>query len=212
MSSITTRELFILLLLGLYILLYAADQLILNAAILEETLLYEGLSLNKIKELLEFKKDWNWINYVSLPLILSLKLGLISFWILCGSILVSIKISLREIFRVVLVAEFIWLIPSFISIVWFGVISTNFTLQDVQNFQPLSMLNLFDVSNVEPWLIFALRSINLFELFYIMVLALGMMKITNHSYSKALKLTFPVYGSALLTWIVFVTFLTINLT
>jgi len=83
---------------------------------------------------------------------------------------------------------------------------------DVQYFKPLSLLNFFEASEIEDWLIFPLQSLNLFEIAYMFVLAIGIKGILKKEYAEALNFTIPVYGSALVTWIVFITFLSINLT
>ncbi|WKV13455.1 hypothetical protein [Marivirga harenae] len=157
------------------------------------------------------QKKWAWLNYALMPVIYLIKFSLITFWILCGTIIAGFKISFKSIFKVVLVAEFVWLLPSFILIIWFGLFETSYTFSDVQYFAPLSLLNLFDASQLDSWLIFPLKSLNLFEVIYLLALALGIKKIMKKDYDSALKFTLPVYGSALVVWILFVTFLSINL-
>ncbi|RUA28260.1 MAG: hypothetical protein DSY77_16205 [Bacteroidetes bacterium] len=157
------------------------------------------------------QKKWAWLNYALLPVIYLLKFSLITFWVLCGTIIAGYKITFKSIFKVVLVTEFVWLLPSFTLIIWFGLIETSYTFNDVQYFAPLSLLNLFNASQLDPWLIFPLKSLNLFEVIYLLVLALGIKKIMKKDYDSALKFTLPVYGSALVVWILFVTFLSINL-
>lgn len=73
------------------------------------------------------------------------------------------------------------------------------------------MLNFFDASGIEGWLIVPLQSLNLFEIAYMFVLAIGIKGVLKESYTQALNFTVPVYGSALVTWIVLITFLSINL-
>lgn len=211
MFNLTIFRLFLLLLLAVYTLLFASNELVFTDDLIKQSFLLENLSLNKVQELIDFRNNWNWVNYVLLPFILISKLSLISLWILSGSILVNLRVSFKEVFRVVLVAEFIWLIPSFISFIWLGIISSSFTLQSIQYFQPLSLLRFFHAPSLESWIIFPLKSINLFELVYTILLAIGIMRVINSSFSKALKFILPVYGSALVTWIIFVTFLSINL-
>jgi hypothetical protein len=102
-------------------------------------------------------------------------------------------------------------LQSLFFIIWFGLIDTSYIYNDVQYFAPLSLLNLFDASQLDSWLIFPLKSLNLFEVIYLLVLALGIKKVMKKDYDSALKFTLPVYGSALVVWILFVTFLSINL-
>ena len=112
----------------------------------------------------------------------------------------------------VIIADFLWLLPSFIMIVWFVLINASYTFLEVQYFKPLSLLNFFNASEIEGWLIFPLQSLNLFEIAYMFVLAIGIKKILRKDYMDALNFTIAVYATALVTWIVFITFLSINLT
>lgn len=171
----------------------------------------EQLSTSRIYELLEFRNEWQWLNYVLIPVLQFAKMSLITLWLLSGTILFGLETSFQNLFRIVLKAEFVWLVPSLTGIVWFGFINTDYTLTDIQYFQPLSLLNLFSASEIEHWLVFPLKSINVFELAYLIVLVVGVRNELTKEFNAALNFTIPVYGSALLTWIVFVTFLTINL-
>ncbi|WP_375579908.1 hypothetical protein ABWH96_02170 [Marivirga tractuosa] len=173
--------------------------------------LFKQSSIEKIDEILSLRAEWSWLNFLIVPLIHIIKVLLISFWILCGMIIFGFKSNFNSIIRVVLVAEFVWLLPSIILVFWFGLIDTSYTFSDVQTFAPLSLLILFDASQLESWLIYPLKSLNLFEVIYLLVLALGIKKIIKKDYDSALKFTLPVYGSALVVWILFVTFLSINL-
>jgi hypothetical protein len=169
------------------------------------------LSMSRVEFVLDVKAKSMWLNFIILPLAYILKFALITVWILSGTIIFGYKNSFKEIFQVVIVAEFVWLIPSLITLVWFGFIDTNYTFDDVQYFKPLSLLSLFDPITIHSWLIYPLQSLNLFELVYMLVLAIGIKQILKKDYQTALGFTVPVYGTALLTWIVFITFLSINL-
>ncbi|MDE0470983.1 MAG: hypothetical protein OXH57_03505 [Ekhidna sp.] len=170
------------------------------------------LSIDRVYSLLENRDKWLWLNYIFVPIIFTIKFTLITLWILCAIILFGYKNTFKEIFRVVLIAEFVRLIHSFITLIWFGFIDTDYSLLDVQYFKPLSLLNFFEAVEVESWLIFPLQSLNLFEIAYMFVLAIGVKRILKKNYIDALNFTIPVYGTALVTWIVFITFLSINLT
>lgn len=210
MYRYNSSHIFLILVLATWLLNYFYENVLLSDNILV-SYFEKQLSHDKVLEIVNFKKDWDWLNYVTTPLIYVLKISMITFWILCGLIIFGFKISYKELFRVVLISEFIWLLPSTILIIWFGLIDTSYTFNDVQYFAPLSLLSLFDASQLDSWLIFPLKSLNLFEVIYILVLALGIKKIMKKDYDSALKFTLPVYGSALVVWILFVTFLSINL-
>lgn len=203
------------LLLVLLVLSSTLITILLETFILTEDLYYDfysaQLSYERIREFLDFQEKWHWVAYALIPVFYTLKFFLLSMWILCGAILLKWKLNFRQIFKVVLIAEFVWLIPSVLLLCWFGFINTDYSLADIQNFQPLSLLSVFDASNVEPWLIFPLKSLNLFEVGYVLVLALALKKLTQEDYRSSLRFTIPVYTTGLITWVVFITFLTLNL-
>jgi len=189
---------------------YTSQNLIITDDLIIEHL-GSQMSFDRIGQMLDFRDQWAWINYAILPIIYLLKFIFITLWVLSGSILFGYKSSFKQIFQVVIVAEFVWLIPSFLMIIWFGFIDTNYTFVDVQYFQPLSLLNIFDVGSLDSWLVFPLKSLNLFEITYMVVLALGLRKVLKKDFNSSLSFTVPVYGSGLITWIIFITFLSINL-
>lgn len=189
---------------------YVSQNLILTDDVLTDHLASQ-LSLDRIQQLLDFRDQWAWVNYVALPIIYLIKFGLVSLWILCGTVLLGYKVRFKDIFHVVLVAEFVWLVPSFLSIIWFGVIDTDYSLVDIQYFQPLSLLNFFDAPSLDPWVVFPLRAFNVFEIIYALVLTLGMRKVIKTDWMDSVRFTIPVYGFGFVTWIVFITFLTLNM-
>lgn len=205
-----TSAILISLFVFLFLINFSFQNIVLNDDLYLEH--FGNLSLDQIRQILDFRRNWRWLNYLIVPIIYIIKFTLITLWILSATILFGYKNTFKEIFRVVIIAEFVWLIPSFITLIWFGFIDTDYNLLDVQYFKPLSLLNFFDASQVENWLIFPLQSLNLFEIAYMFVLAIGIKKILKKDYREALNFTIPVYGSALVTWIVFITFLNINLT
>ncbi|MBL0763795.1 hypothetical protein [Marivirga atlantica] len=109
-------------------------------------------------------------------------------------------------------AEFVWLIPSLLLIIWYGFIDTGYSYSDIQYFAPLSLLSLFEnPESLDSWLVYPLKSLNIFELAYIIALSVGIMKIMKKDFNKTLEFTLPVYGSSLVVWLLFITFLSINL-
>ena len=130
---------------------------------------------------------------------------------LTGIILFGFRASFTDIFRVVLVSEFVFLLPVLIKTVWFGLIYNDFSLEELNFFMPFSLANLFNPSQLDPWWIYPLQSINVFEAIYILVLAFGIGTILGENYGKAIKITLPIYTSGLLTWIIFITFITLSI-
>lgn len=89
---------------------------------------------------------------------------------------------------------------------------TNYTLEDLQYFYPLSALNIVGYKGLESWFIYPLQVLNLFELAYWLLLAyfIGKLAFTEKDKGKPMDLGFKIvassYGSALLLWVVVVMF------
>ena len=173
--------------------------------------LQEQMGYDRILRLLELRSSLEWITYMSLPVVYLLKFLLISLWIVSGAVLFGYQVSFSSVFRVVLFSEIVWLVPLTILIVWFGFIHSEYTLIEVQHFAPLSLLTLVDPSAVDAWLIQPLKAINLFEIAYILILSYNFSRIMEKRFGASLQFMSAVYGSALLVWIIIISFISINL-
>ena len=84
------------------------------------------------------------------------------------------------------------------------------------SFQPLSLMNLFDLERLELFVVYPLSLLNIFELSYFFLLACFIRSILAESnvktiaYGKSLALVTLSYGGGLLLWVAFIMFLTIN--
>jgi len=211
MFGINKTYLYLYLVLFSGLLTYFSQQYILTNEILIEHF-SEQMSFSRIGDMLDSRNERAWLGYVFLPITYLVKFSLISLWILCGTIIFRYQVTFKQIFQVVIVAESVWVIRRLLAVVWFGFIQTDYTLAEVQMFQPFSLLSLFDPDALDAWVIFPLKAINIFEVIYLIVLTIGMARVIKKPVPKTLSFSVPVYGSALLTWIIFITFLTINLT
>lgn len=204
------RLVFILLVLITFLISFIIQEFILTSQIIEEYFL-DVLNISFAYELVEFRNKWDWLNYLLMPIIFILKFILISGWILSGTILYGYKLSFKSIYNAVLVSEFVWLIPSIILVIWFGLFDSDYSFTDVQYFRPMSLLSLFSISSLDNWLIIPLQSINIFQVLYLLVLTFILKDTLNKGFKETLTFTFPVYLSAVLSWIIFITFININL-
>jgi len=169
------------------------------------------LSYDKITEIIENKNKISYFSYIFIPILLLIKFTLIAFVFSIYGFLSYNKYGTKQIFRIVIKAEIFILISQIIKFLWFLIIAKDFNLTDIQFFYPLSALSLFDYKNVELFLIYPLQTINLFEFLYWFALAYGISKIIKTNLHGGMKVVLSSYVPALLLWIVFITFLTVNL-
>jgi hypothetical protein len=173
--------------------------------------LAESLTNNQIQEIFAFQIRWHWLEYLIIPIILLIKTSLIASILYMGIFFFSkIPITFKQLWNFVIIAEFIFLIVPIIKTIWFYFFQTDYTLEDIQYFYPLSALNIVGYKGLEPWLIYPFQIINLFELAYWLILAYFIGKITENNMDRGLKIVASSYGSALLLWAAVIMFFTLN--
>jgi hypothetical protein len=173
--------------------------------------LTENLTSNQIKNLFDFQDKWKWLGYVFIPIYILLKTSIIASVLFIGIFFFSKKeIKFKSVWEIVVKSEFIFLLVPIFKILWFYFIETNYKLNDFQYFYPLSALNIIGYTGLETWFIYPFQTINLFELGYWLLLAFYLGKVTETNMDKGFKIVVFSYGPALLLWIAFIMFLTLN--
>ncbi|NBA87281.1 hypothetical protein GVN16_16020 [Emticicia sp. CRIBPO] len=169
------------------------------------------LSYEQIESLLNQQNKWVWLGYVFIPVIYLLKISIISLTLLSGLFFSQIsKPRFSEVFSIVAKADLILLTPAVLKIGWFT-FQTNYTLEDVQYFMPGSLLNFFEPTLVEKWLLYPLQALNVFELGFWLWVAYELKPSFKEDFTRSFQTVALSYGSCFMIWIVFVAFLTLNL-
>jgi hypothetical protein len=168
------------------------------------------MSFERITGFLNRAENLKWATYCVIPVIYGLKILLITVIILAGLLIFDYRVTFIKIVQVVLVSEFIFLIPFAIRIIWFNWVDTTYDLNDIQKFYPLSILNIIDSKNIDSWLFYPFQILNVFELMHWLVLAFGLMKVSEYKYSDMFKVVLASYIPALFLWVVIVMFLSIT--
>ena len=161
--------------------------------------------------MLSQQKKWEWLGYALLPIIYLIKIGLITLCVYTGFFLaLPQKVKFRDIMPAVVKADMLFLIPAFIKITWFT-FNVDYTLQDLQYFMPGALLNFFDPSLVESWLLYPLQAFNIYEVAFWFILAYQLKEFFEEDFRASFKTVALSYGSSFVVWVVFVMFLSINL-
>ncbi|WP_052353888.1 hypothetical protein [Flectobacillus major] len=186
-----------------------------NFFLLSNTLYYNSLSeqltIEKIENIIEQSHKWAWISYLCLAFIYLIKFTLVTLILQTGFFFFDRKVGFSILFKAVMLAEIPFLVVPVIKLFWFLFIQTHYTLNDLQYFFPLSALQLFDVKSLSTWQIYPLQLFNVFELIYWVLLAYWLKKLLNISLNKSMEVVASSYGTGLLLWVVFITFLSINI-
>lgn len=168
-----------------------------------------------VQSYMESQKEFWWVSYLIMPLFISIKILLVAFclnFIKLFEIEGLEKIKFSDVISIVLIAEFVFIIAGFYKFINFYWIDTNYTLEDLQTYFPISLLNLKEHISTEKWLAYPLQIVNLFEVFYWFILAWGIRELLEEkiSYVKSLGLVAITYGIGLFFWVGVVCFIIIN--
>lgn len=128
-----------------------------NKYILTDNLFYYSygnqLTAKRIAHILSLKSNLEWLSYVIVSLSFIIKLSIITIVLYTGTILSNLEIELKNLFRIVLQAEFLFLFVFFIRIYWVYFFMTDVSLTKLEFFQPLSIINFFTMNEIPKWFI-----------------------------------------------------------
>ena len=168
-----------------------------------------------VQNYMESQKKWWWVSYVTTPVLIGIKVLLVAFCLNFVKI-ISEKledVQFRDILTVVLIAEFVFVIAGFYKFFNFYLIDTDYTLETLQTYYPLSLINYKEAISTEKWLAYPLQLLNVFELMYWGILAWGIWELADKkiSYIKSLGYVALTYGIGLLFWVGVVCFLILSI-
>lgn len=193
---------------------YEFDNLIQTDEIVAQSL-SEKYTQEVITSFLNLRHQWLWLVYIFIPVALYLSTSLIALIVLLVITLYYInhnvnKVKYKDIWNIVLTAQWSTLLVLFVKILWFGFYHTQFTTDELQSFSPLSLINLFDSKKLDVWMRYPIQLVNLFELAYWILLIVGIKKLLNRSWLKSLEMVFLSYGLAMIVWVVVIMFISLN--
>lgn len=171
--------------------------------------LAEQLPVERIEAFLEMRSQRWWLGFVSPLVIIPIQAGFTALCITVGIIITGQDVSYAKAFKVALLAEIVFLIALGFH-VFCGIFILNVRVpNDYANFAPLSALQFFDPLALKLWMKHPLRTLNLFEVVYVLVLAYFLTPLLKKgtTFWQALGLVGASYGLGLLLWVVALAFL-----
>ena len=208
--KIESKRLFFILII-ISILLSILSQHLLDIDILLINSLAEQFTTEQIKIIINIQEKWQWLGHLLIPLLLLLKTAIIATILDLGYFLFGKEIKYKKLFNLVVKAEFIFLLVILVKTAWFYFFQTNYSLEDLQYFYPLSALSIIGYEGLQPWFVYPFQVLNLFELAYWFILAYLLGKELESTTDKGLSIVASSYGVGLLIWVVGVMFLTLNM-
>lgn len=172
----------------------------------------DQLTYDNAMELFQKMRSYSWVTYAITPIVLILKFSAVSVLIFVGIFFSDLhqEVTLGKVFKVVILSELIFIAASIVKLLWFIFFAGNYTLEDMSFFYPLSLINLFSRSEVATYWVYPLQTVNVFQVLYVLLLALGLSKISSLRKQIADRVVLITYIPAIAAWVTVVMFLTID--
>lgn len=145
------------------------------------------------------------LRFLSVPLIYLWKFTVIGFILWVGCFMWGYRVTFSQCWGIAIVSEFIFLVPEIIKVFWYFVIETDPTYDDVRGFYPLSLMNLFDYSEIDKRYAYPLRALNVFELIYWYLLIEGVHFFARKKKDTAMLIVLTSYVFMFFFWLWFYT-------
>jgi len=113
------------------------------------------------------------LKFLSVPFVYAWKFTVIAFVIWVGCFMFGYRVTYSQCWGVVIGAEYVFLIPEMLKIIWFMAVQTDPSLSDISAFYPLSLMHFFDYYSIDKRWAYPLRAISIFEIVYWVLLVEG---------------------------------------
>jgi hypothetical protein len=193
--SQSKRQLFLLLCLSTLALLFIKKSMIEN-----ETAAFEFLADQPAGSVLHLRSA---VQYLSIPFIYAWKFTALGFVIWVGCFLFGYRVTYWQCWKIVLVGEFVFLIPELIKITWFFVVVRDPNFFEIGAFYPLSLMNLLDYRTLDAAYSYPSKALNLFEPLYWYLLVMGITHYTRRETRAAWTIVLGFYLPVFLLWLLF---------
>ncbi len=169
-------------------------------------------------KVLETSYSYRFLVYILSPLIVILRT--LIFSVILDAILtckniyesgdLSIGYKFSQFWKIFIYAE--WSCVAFIVVkfCWFAFFSTDYSYNDLIDYSPLSLYSLAGNSNLDSWLIYPMKIINLFELAYLVIAVITCKRVLHISYTDSIFYICLSYIIPLFLFIVFIIYLSLH--
>lgn len=189
---------------------YASDKLFFENHNLFYNTYGNQLDLYRIDEMIEQATKWKWVGYLIVPLVVFLRVTYTTVCVFVGCFLNDIKVKFSELFTIAILADFVFIVSGLLKLIMLIFFKDVNTLGDLQ-VQPLSILNLFDISILDPFYKYPLSVLNIFEVLYVLVLVWMVSGLIGRSFLNSFKTIATSYGTGIFLWLLFVMFMNVTL-
>jgi hypothetical protein len=166
----------------------------------------DRLNADELAAYFSQKERMEIFGYFALVTYLLLKYSIITLLLQAAADFSGHKVGFREVFKLVMIAEVVFLVPQSIRVVHF-MNAAGYTLDQYNHYDPLSLSALIGSQNSGPWQ-FALQTLDLWEVLYWVLLADGLRQLLGVRRNVAARLVLCSYIPSLLLWLIMIAFIT----
>lgn len=145
----------------------------------------------------------NTIKFISIPFVYLWKITVIAFVVWVGCFMFGYRVTYTQCWGIVLVSEYIFLIPEVLKIIWFMTVETDPSYHDIRSFYPLSLIHLADYDLLDKRYAYPLRALNAFEPIYWVLLVNGIHHAAQKEKRYAWIIVAGSYIPLFLLWLLF---------
>lgn len=186
-----------------------------NYLFISDSIYYQSfgdkLATDRIAKMVEQSQKLQWLGFLFIPIVVIVRVGFTATCLYTGLFVANLKVRFRDLFKVALLADFVFVLAGITKLVILIFFKEVNTLEDLQ-FQPLSLMQLFDKGSIDALLVYPLSLMSIFEALYWLALAWLLTGVVEKPLGSSLKTVASSYGTGLALWVLFVMFLTVNLT
>lgn len=143
------------------------------------------------------------LQYVTIPLVYAWKFTVLTFVIWVGCFSFGYRVTFGKCWQVVVAAELVFFVPELLKILYFLFIETDPDYFRISAFYPFSLIGLFDAERLDPEFMYPLKSVNLFEIPYILMLIIGLKHFTRKPLREVSSIVLMTYLPLFLLWLAF---------
>ncbi len=141
--------------------------------------------------------------YFITPIWLIWKFSVTALILWMGCFMFGYKVTYQALWKWVMCCEIIFIIPELIKFLWFFLIPGDPNYNDILAFYPLSLLSWFNYEDIPEQLHYPLKSMNVFELGYWILLVMGIFFLSGKQLKIAIYIVLSSYLLFFLFWLIF---------
>lgn len=187
-----TWHIYCLLVLGFVFVSWFSGNYIMTRSVYHQ-LFSEQMESYRIDDYFDAVSGFSIWTYLATPLLVWLKIAIVSFLIQLPLMMKFIELKFSELFRIVAIAQIPIFLSAFIKLIWLFVTPQTEYTNELFALVPLSITNLINTTNFSPAVNGFLTNINLFDFIWIGLLYTGLKNTKKLEKSYAFNVAFGLW-------------------